>query len=373
MDMGGIVNLNALNIIGKLQFLAGHDDVTINTPYVVVQGELEILSDPATPISPENKGAKFMLTGDTDSHFTPYGANAEICSGPCNIGKKSFLVAGGKLSITAIPPSCATWSKIVDLTASDRVILQPGDFDEPIRAPDGCSDSLLYGETFENSFGNGILWTGGLGTSIHHEEITNTGLVVTNRKITDQGPFADITTLKSCILADVDYVFNARVKLSSRNPEQLGQPTTCKLSGNHCLELNISYQKLNKSAHVERKATMVQATAPDYDTEFHFGATFRFTQKELDEDNVYLVIYMSGPEAGIDITLKELDISLPEIASYPDPDDACYDLALGGGANLNGFATYPMRTNISPQKLIKMEESGNKFYRLTDRNKHWQG
>eukprot|EP00957_Ditylum_brightwellii_P164252 12504824-Ditylum_brightwellii.AAC.1 len=131
------------------------------------------------PVSPDNKGVKFMLTGDTDSQITPYGANAEKCGGPCNIGKKSFIVAGGKLSITAIPFSCATWSKIVDLTASDRVMLQPGDFDEPIHAPDGCSDPLLYDETFENSFGHGILWTGGLGTSIHHQEGTNTGLVVT--------------------------------------------------------------------------------------------------------------------------------------------------------------------------------------------------
>eukprot|EP00957_Ditylum_brightwellii_P004596 349321-Ditylum_brightwellii.AAC.1 len=316
-----------------------------------------------------------MLTGDAnDSEIIPHGANAAKCGGgPCNIGKKAFVVAGGKLSITAIPPSCATWSKITDLRTSARVTLQPGEYDEPIPAPDGCSDPLLYDEAFENSFGHDILWTGGLGTNIHHEGNTNSGLVVTKRKVTNQGPFADITSLKSCMMAGVDYIFNARVKLSNPTPLTFEQPTTCKLTGTNCLELSIEYQKLDESKHERPKAKMTQASAPNYNTEFLFGATVQFTPEELHDDNVYLVIYMSGPDADVDIILEEFTLSLPGVESYPNPADACAELAIGGDANLNEFATFPMRTNTDPLKLSKIEEGGNKFYRLSERTEHYHG
>eukprot|EP00957_Ditylum_brightwellii_P036386 2754823-Ditylum_brightwellii.AAC.1 len=78
--------------------------------------------------------------------------------------------------------------------------------------------------------GHDILGTGDLGTSIQHEENTNTGLIVTKQYVTNQGPFADITSLKSCMMADVDYNSNARVKLSNPTPKTFEQPTTFKLT-----------------------------------------------------------------------------------------------------------------------------------------------
>eukprot|EP00957_Ditylum_brightwellii_P118282 9021577-Ditylum_brightwellii.AAC.1 len=80
---------------------------------------------------------------------------------------------------------------------------------------------------------------------------------------------------------------------------------------------------------------------------------------------------MNGPDADVDIILKKFTLLLPSADSYPNPVDACADLAIGGDMNLNRFVTFPMRINTSLLKLFKMEEEGNKFYCLQDKTEYY--
>eukprot|EP00957_Ditylum_brightwellii_P101451 7731569-Ditylum_brightwellii.AAC.1 len=104
---------------------------------------------------------------------------------------------------------------------------------------------------------------------------------------------------------------------------------------------------------------MTHTSASTCNTDSLFGATVQFTPEELHNDNAYLVIYMSDPDADVDIILKEFTFLLPGVDSYPNPADACPDLAIGGDAYLNGFATFPTRTNTNLLKLFKVEEEVN--------------
>ena len=69
------------------------------TTTVVVQGELQMTS--SKPID-GNPDIKFTLKGNSDIKFTPIDRNAKACHGvaTCSIGKKSIVVAGGKLNGT---------------------------------------------------------------------------------------------------------------------------------------------------------------------------------------------------------------------------------------------------------------------------------
>ena len=81
-----------------------------------------------------------------------------------------------------------------------------------------------------------------------------------------------------------------------------------------------------------------------------------------------MIIAFTFIEKGIDITIDSFDLFLPDETSYPDPNDLCYDLILNGDAEANGFHPYPMYSAYSNNQLIKVEENGNKFWRLFDRN-----
>jgi len=121
-DMVGDITLNGLDIEGKLLFPVNHK-ATIHTPYVIVQGELEIKVDHAK-ISPENLGTKFILTGTNNVIFDPSEApNEKACDGlsgkKCNLGVKPFLVAGGKVNINSMSESCATHTPIMKKTYTD--------------------------------------------------------------------------------------------------------------------------------------------------------------------------------------------------------------------------------------------------------------
>ena len=67
----------------------------------------------------------------------------------------------------------------------------------------------------------------------------------------------------------------------------------------------------------------------------------------------------------MDITI---DLFLPSETSYQDPNALCEELILNGDAEGNGFNPYPMFNSRSSQRLTIIEEDGNKFWRLFDRD-----
>jgi G8 domain len=90
---------DGVDVQGKLVFPDSYK-LVVNTPLLVVQGELEMTSTKPVDGVPS---IKIVLTGSNDQSFTPIGQNANACGGgKCSVGKKSFTVAGGKVNSESI-------------------------------------------------------------------------------------------------------------------------------------------------------------------------------------------------------------------------------------------------------------------------------
>jgi len=368
-QVGSILTLEGLNIIGKLTYDERSSPVTIKTPYIFVQGELEIKS--TSSLSPANEAVRFVLTGTTPQFLQPYSDdqnsyNADSCAdGGCPMGKKPFVVAGGKLSISAVPHDCPTWTTLKKNIYGDREYLTTGQFDEIVSAPISCGHSQ---EVFHHQFKSETHgWTGGLGAFVTAEE---TQMTITNRKESDQGPYLDITEYNSCFLSGVDYIFTAKIKLTKDGSN--GDPTTCAETGNNCLIFK-NYIRYADD-HVDddnRNERQTKAAGGTYGDWFSFAATFQYNEDALNPDNVYSYFKIYGPEEGVDIHMEEVKFSLPDASSYPDPLDACNELVLNGDAEGNGMHPYPMRMHGG--ELFLKEEDGNKFYRQVGRSHYSHG
>jgi hypothetical protein len=93
----GTLNLNGgIDIQGKL-VVPEDFSISITTTTIIVQGELSMTSTKSISGTPK---IKVMLVGSKDIAFTPIDVNANACQGlaTCNGGKKSFIVAGGKVT-----------------------------------------------------------------------------------------------------------------------------------------------------------------------------------------------------------------------------------------------------------------------------------
>jgi len=97
-DLGSNVTLpTGLRVMGKLVFPTNYY-TNIFTPSVVVQGEMVMRSN-ASRISPDNQSVRIVLIGTNDTFFNTSTSEPNIlaCNNSlCNLGKKPFVVAGGK-------------------------------------------------------------------------------------------------------------------------------------------------------------------------------------------------------------------------------------------------------------------------------------
>jgi hypothetical protein len=213
-DVGSNVTLaDGIDIKGKLVFPTNHQ-ATIYTPFIIVQGELELSVEHDT-ISPQHIATRFILIGTDDVLFSPSDApNQNACynqtNGVCNLGPKPFVVAGGKVNIQSMPESCSTHTPIMETVYKDPVY-DPSDFQMPVTLSLLCSN---YGSNrhyisydFEdNNVGN---WTGRPGAFT----VASDGAVrFENRMLERQGPYLDVTPLRpaSCLVPNQDYLFVAR-------------------------------------------------------------------------------------------------------------------------------------------------------------------
>lgn len=114
---GSTLNLGeGLNVVGKL-VIPSDGSVDISAKYVFVQGQLVMPPPPSggsTGISSVESGdrVKITLYGTDDIMFTPDNAtdNAHLMGD--DVSSKAFVVAGGKLDIRAIDPTCPSWVKL---------------------------------------------------------------------------------------------------------------------------------------------------------------------------------------------------------------------------------------------------------------------
>ena len=182
----------------------------IFTPFVIVQGELEITVDHPN-IAPDNIATRFALTGTDDVQFTPTDQpNQNACeqtSGVCNLGVKPFVIVGGKVTINAMPESCMTHTPVLKQIRKDPTY-DPEDFPKVVSLPPSCPQSGLsyISYNFDDGYGN---WTGRDGAFLRSSD---GALKVSNRKLTNRGPYLDMTPIRpeACLVPNQDYLFVAK-------------------------------------------------------------------------------------------------------------------------------------------------------------------
>lgn len=85
--------LGGIDIRGRL-FIPDGQRIRIDARFIVVQGELEMASHKPVDGDPD---IVITMVGDEECNtFSPVGENSAVCSGPCLVGEKGILIAGGK-------------------------------------------------------------------------------------------------------------------------------------------------------------------------------------------------------------------------------------------------------------------------------------
>uniref|UniRef100_A0A7S4JV21 G8 domain-containing protein n=1 Tax=Odontella aurita TaxID=265563 RepID=A0A7S4JV21_9STRA len=132
-----------LEVLGKLHFPSS-SNVVLNTTHVFVQGILS-MDEPS-----EGNEVRINFYGTDHQCLLPAmmcggeGTGMELdedCIHKHEVGKKAFVVAGGKLDIQAIDPSCPSWTKLHDVADNT----QPS--------------ALLFDGTFEDRDVGDVPWT----------------------------------------------------------------------------------------------------------------------------------------------------------------------------------------------------------------------
>ena len=118
MDISFVKIKKGLDIQGKLVIEDG-SLVELHTPFLRVQGELEITS--SKPVDGQPDVSIFMVGYDTErlTRFIPADSNKDACFGDfCEAGSKSFLIAGGKVTLNGLPENAPSWLHLHSVESS---------------------------------------------------------------------------------------------------------------------------------------------------------------------------------------------------------------------------------------------------------------
>jgi len=373
-DLDGNYTFNkGIDIIGRLVF-PETVKTKIETTYLIVQGQLDVTN--SKTVNPDHQSLKIVLTGSTDVKWKS-SVNPSPCSGfsggKCNLGKKPFVVAGGKLNIQALPSSCVT-KTTVKKTIYKKPDWDKSDFSlfEPL--PDSCPTSgiVFYNYDFSTGIGN---WTGKQGALTHYDPVEKSLRVSRRKRKHGSGPRIDLTVNRPdlCLVDNKRYLVTARIKLTKEGME--GMPTSCKNTTTYCPRILYEAGTPDGSNHVRQR--MVPGLAPgpaagDYGEYFYLKGYFEFESGHMGPDNIYLEMYIDGPEPGVDISIDYFDFRLPSESSFQPEDDLCGNYIMNGDAEGNELSTYPLRNNADEQFIIMEEDNGNRYFHLSDRIRYWE-
>lgn len=370
MNYGGdtLVLKYGLDVRGTLNFPNGYS-ITIETPYVIVQGKLEMTSTRRVSGQPD---IKFSITGTDQVSFIPEDENEFVCSPSgaskptaCAVGFKPLVVAGGQVVIRGLPNTCTTWTKLKDVDngglPSQKDILI--DFDQRGYNP-LCSNWNYMSDDFSSDT-NSFDWTGGYGAFF---QITDEGtFLVSGRKSNkEHAPTWDMLWVRNCLVPGQKYLFSARVKLT-KSGTSAGDLTSCAVSGNNCLWL-FSTIKTPTGQLGRKKGYWEKGNDIRYGVWTDFHATFEYINEELATDNIYQMLQLRGPEAGVDIEIDDVQFSLPDPMTVPDLAGPCDgNLVRNGDASAHAIHPYPM-THAGGYLSVEEESNGNTFFRQIGRD-----
>jgi len=365
-----------LKILGKLVIYAND----IMTSSILVHGELVIES--LKPIdglpdvsitwldSPSNQTLSFQAPDNEE------GSN-DICGGArgaCGMGRKPFVVAGGKVDIRGLPsPSMPTWVPIYDVDRSTSISLssvvsvpttmegiyryQPpkvGCPDDDILLHHGLMTSSIS-DVFRGSYGSISEWT------------SNGGLKIMNRTHSQHCPIVDLKHVRQCFQAGKTYLLTAKVLLTEGGKVYQSDCAQGK-DDTKCMsiyQLRMSERGIGRTTSIwkEKKSfgSMIGETTI-------IAIDFNFTSQQITESNIYEIIQLRGPGPGVDMELLEFTLRAPPKEAFPEPEDLCKDLVpTNGNAELLGLSPYPFRSNNDDTHISVVMDGSNHYFEVTGR------
>mmetsp|Transcript_29790 Transcript_29790/g.44184 ORF Transcript_29790/g.44184 Transcript_29790/m.44184 type:complete len:1743 (-) Transcript_29790:270-5498(-) len=374
-----------INIIGKLDFVPDAH-VTIEAAIILVQGEMNFISTEEM-IKPENQKVKFMMTGTLDLNFQPHPENAASCNqethdGACEVGKKSIIVAGGKINFDGWPiKTCPTWTNLLDVVTKDAVI--PDNTAEPdyfANIEGACSNNtrILFTENFEVLEYPGVPpngWHSSPGTIFtltEDSDRNNRHVTISNRLRDFQGPAFSIPpeTMK-CMILDTTYLLDMRLKLHSTDENRT---ISCFSDGTDCIKVTLS--SMNAQGELSFKNVLTQSgefgkQIAD-DEWFQLSGAIEINTFDAYPDGVYNTLVVSGPEEGIDISIDDITLKLPSLASYPAKETICDQMVLNNGADLDPVHSFPLAPSFVKGSYVRIKnEIGNSYFSITGRTKDY--
>jgi len=349
---------------------------------------------------PEQVGAdSFFSNNNNNKH------NNEICGGEwgaCGMGRKPFVVAGGKLDIRGLPsPSMPTWVPIYDVDHSgakkednsnsnsntqdlledsflkgmrgsfasiQNRMQQFADLGRIYKPPKpGCpnDDVLIHhdylvpdlGDVFGSAYGSTSEWT------------KTGGLKITHRTHSQHCPVIDLKHVRNCLEADKQYILTAKVLLTRDNTVE---PSDCaKGIGDDdasCMsvyEVRMSNRGIGRTSSLWKERRSFQSVHGEETT---LAIDFNFTTQQLSDKNIYEILQLRGPGPGVDMELLEFTLRAPPRETFPEPEHVCKDLVPGNGnAEILGLSPYPFRTTHVDAHLSVVTEGSNHYFEVTGR------
>ena len=364
-----------LKVTGKLVIYANE----IMTTSILVHGELAIESTKAIDGLPDvtiswidsasNQTLSFLAPDSGD------GSN-EICGGDrgaCGMGRKPFVVAGGKVDIQGLPsPLMPTWVPIYDVDTSASVgssstVSVPEEYKglfEYTPPKPGCpEDGVLIrpdlmtpdnSDIFKGSYGTLSDWT------------FNGGLKITERTHAQHCPVIDLNHIRHCFQPDKTYLLTAKLLLTKgRTVDQ----TEC-AQGDESKCMSIYQLRMNERG-IGRTTSLwkeTQSFGSMLGEETTIAIAFNFTAAQISDSNIYEVFQLRGPSPGVDMELIEFSLRSPPKEAFPEPDNMCRDLVPSNGdAELLGLSPYPFRSNNVDTLLSVVSEGTNHYFEITGR------
>jgi len=363
LDVEGPLELvQGLNIIGKLII---SKPIDINTPYVVVQGELHIISKKQWD---GTQDITITLTGTSDNYVMLADSNMDTMhSKGCKIGKKAFVVAGGKLLIDGLPSvdyETPTWVHLQDTMTSQStsnkisiIEAYPGVVD----LPEECNaDGTLIDEDFSNPSKPSSAYhvESSLGSSYVY---TENSLKVLKRSDVSHGPVFDLIEVMKCIKPDVRYQVNARVRTyqEGADPNEI-QESDCSANGSGCLDIIFEWKRENGSTDRDYPYHEEESYGWRYGEEITISETITFDEDMIDSSNIHSIFHFYGLEANVVIEVYEFQLKLAPESAYRTASDVCTDLALpNGDAELDRISPFPYKADAYSTNVFVTQDEDN--------------
>jgi len=233
----------------------------------------------------------------------------------------------------------------------------------------GCTDNALSAD-FETSLDK---WTGNIAAKEELSKVDHDSqyMRVYDRIAAWQGPILDLTVLKDCLSPNIAYILTIDLRLRKADGE-----TDCFASEGmaNCPKIVWNHMTRMEKLRVWTLNTVGSDIYKKDDEWFTWRTDFMLLDSYLEISDIFQAMAINGPEPGVEMHMDNLKIYLPAESHFPDPEAACDELIINGGADASDTLAFPFKSLILKEELqIKKDKSGNNYYHMEDRSQDWSG